>query len=60
MVGCDGAIVVPAEVARDGSIVARGILIDDARKRRRLYEQNGMPPDESGDVEVMEAFLADL
>lgn len=62
IVGCDGdgAIVVPAEVARDVAIVARGILIDDARKRRRLYEQNGMPPDETVDVEAMETFLADL
>ncbi|MDP8923776.1 MAG: RraA family protein [Chloroflexota bacterium] len=62
IVGCDGdgAVVVPAEVARDFAIVARGILIDDARKRRRLYEQNGMAPDETVDVEAMEEFLADL
>jgi 4-hydroxy-4-methyl-2-oxoglutarate aldolase len=62
IVGCDGdgAVVVPMEVAREVAIVARGILIDDARKRRRLYEQQGMPPDETVDVEAMEAFLADL
>src|SRR3712207_8784294 len=49
IVGCDGdgAVVVPAEVARDVAIIARGILVDDARKRRRPYEQNGMPPDET-------------
>jgi regulator of RNase E activity RraA len=62
IVGCDGdgCVVVPAEVARDVAIVARGILIDDARKRRALYEKQGIPFDETVDVDAMERFLADL
>jgi len=62
IVGCDGdgAIVVPMEVARDVITIAKGILIDDARKRRNLYERQNIPFDETVDVEAMEAFLADF
>ena len=59
IVGCDGdgAIVVPMEVAADVVEIAKGILIDDARKRR-LYERQGIPFDEAVDVEAMERFFA--
>jgi regulator of RNase E activity RraA len=62
IMGCDGdgCLVVPAEVARDVIAIAKGILIDDARKRRQLYERLGMPPDETVAVEEMEAFYADV
>lgn len=61
IVGCDGdgCIVVPAEVAEDVVRIAKGILIDDAKKRRKLYERLGMPFDRTVDVEAMEAFYAD-
>src|SRR3954454_24307264 len=60
IVGCDGdgAIVVPMEVAEDVVEIAKGILIDGARKRRRLYERQGIPFDETVDVEAMERFFA--
>jgi 4-hydroxy-4-methyl-2-oxoglutarate aldolase len=60
IVGCDGdgALVVPAEVAEEVVTIASGILIDDARKRRQLYERQGMPLDETVAVEEMEAFYA--
>src|SRR5688572_354820 len=62
VVGCDGdgAIVVPMEVAADVVTIAKGILIDDAIKRRRLYERQGIPFDETVDVEAMERFFADV
>jgi 4-hydroxy-4-methyl-2-oxoglutarate aldolase len=62
IVGCDGdgCLVVPAEVAQDVIVIAKGILIDDARKRRQLYERLGMPPDETVAVEEMEAFYEDV
>lgn len=62
IVGCDGdgCLVVPQELARDVIIIAKGILIDDARKRRDLYKRNGFAPDETVDVEAMEAFYADF
>ena len=41
-------------------MIAKGILIDDARKRRRLYERQHIPFDETVDVEAMEAFLSDF
>ncbi|HLJ60747.1 MAG TPA: RraA family protein [bacterium] len=62
IIGCDGdgCIVVPAEVALDVVRIAKGILIDDAVKRRELYQQLGMPLDETVAVEEMEAFYAGL
>jgi regulator of RNase E activity RraA len=61
IVGCDGdgALVVPAEVAEDVVTIASGILIDDARKRRQLYERLGIPFDETVAVDEMEAFYAE-
>jgi 4-hydroxy-4-methyl-2-oxoglutarate aldolase len=61
IVGCDGdgCIVVPAEVAEDVLQIAAGILLDDARKRRRLYERMGLPLDQTVAVEEMEAFYGD-
>jgi regulator of RNase E activity RraA len=62
IVGCDGdgAIVVPMEVAEDVVVIAKGILLDDARKRRQLYERQGIPFDETVDVAAMERFFADV
>ena len=62
IVGCDGdgCLVVPQELTYDVVVIAKGILIDDARKRRQLYARLGMPPDETVDVEAMEAFYADV
>jgi hypothetical protein len=51
--------VVPAEVAEDVVTIASGILIDDARKRRELYERLGIPFDETVAVDEMEAFYAE-
>ena len=43
IVGCDGdgALVVPTEVAEDVVEIAARILVDDAKGRRRLYDQLG-------------------
>ena len=62
IVGCDGdgALVVPAEVAEDVVRIAARILIDDAKGRRRLYDQLKMPHDETVAAEEMEAFYADF
>lgn len=62
IIGCDGdgCVVVPHEIVREVITIAKGILIDDARKRRGLYEKLGMPPDETVNAEGMEAFLADF
>jgi regulator of RNase E activity RraA len=62
VVGCDGdgCLVVPQELVQDVIVIAKGILIDDARKRRQLYQRLGLPPDETVDVEAMEAFYADV
>jgi 4-hydroxy-4-methyl-2-oxoglutarate aldolase len=62
IVGCDGdgCLVVPRELVHDVVVIAKGILIDDARKRRDLYRRVGLPPDETIDVEAMEAFYADV
>jgi hypothetical protein len=51
---------VPQELVHDVLIVAKGILLDDVRKRRTLYERLSLPYDESVDVEGMEAFYADV
>jgi regulator of RNase E activity RraA len=61
IVGCDGdgCVVVPRELIQDVIVIARGILLDDVRKRRQLYQRLGLPPDDSVDVEAMEAFYAE-
>jgi hypothetical protein len=41
-------------------IIAKGILLDDVRKRRELYVRLGLPHDPSVDVEGIEAFYADV
>ena len=48
------------ELVHDVIVVAKGILIDDARKRRALYQRLGLPPDETVDAEAMERFYADV
>src|SRR5579859_8746 len=62
VVGCDGdgCVVVPSELVQDVIVIAKGILLDDVRKRRNLYERLGLPFDESVDVDAMEAFYADV
>jgi regulator of RNase E activity RraA len=62
IVGCDGdgCVVVPHELAQDVVVIAKGILLDDVRKRRQLYERLGLPFDQSVDVAAMEAFYADI
>lgn len=61
LVGCDGdgCVVVPQEVAEDVIRTAAAILVADAKGRRRLYERLNMPPDETVDVEAIEAFYRD-
>ena len=62
IVGCDGdgALVVPAEVAHEVAVIAKTILLDDVRGRRRLYERLGMPFDETVAIDEMTAFFAGL
>jgi hypothetical protein len=52
-------VVVPHEVAEEVVRTAAAILVTDAKGRRRLYERLNMPPDETVDVEAMEAFYRD-
>lgn len=62
MVGCDGdgIVVVPFEVAEEVAIHAKAILLADMKGRRKLYEQLGMPLDETVDVETVEAYYDTL
>ena len=62
IVGCDddGVVVVPKEVAAEVAVHARAVLLADMRARRGLYEKLGMPPDETVDVERVEAYFAGL
>jgi len=62
VVGCDGdgCVVVPQELVHDVIVIAKGILIDDAHKRRALYERLGLPADETVDAEAMQRFYADV
>jgi 4-hydroxy-4-methyl-2-oxoglutarate aldolase len=62
MVGCDddGIVVVPQEVAAEVAVHAQAVLLHDMRGRRRLYERLGMPPDETVDVEMVEAYYSQL
>jgi len=62
LVGCDddGVIVVPAEVAAEVAVHARAVLLADMRARRRLYERLGKVPDETVDVETVEAYYRRL
>ena len=46
------------EVAADVVTIAKGILLDDAVKRRRLYERQGIPFDGTVDVETMERLFS--
>jgi len=62
MVGCDddGVVVVPIEIAPEVAVHARAILLADMRGRRALYEQLGMPLDETVDYEIVEKYYAEL
>ena len=59
VVGCDddGVIVVPREISEEVVTHARAILLADMRARRRYYEQLNMAPDETVDVEAVEAYF---
>ena len=58
IVGCDddGVIVVPAAVAEQVAIHARAVLLADMRARKGLYDRLGLPPDETVDIEKVEAY----
>lgn len=56
----DGVIVVPQEVAEEVARHARGVLLADMRSRANLYRQLNMPPDETVDVEAVEAYYRQL
>lgn len=60
IVGCDddGVVVVPLEVAAEVAVHARAVLLHDMRGRRKLYERLGMAPDETVDVEAVEAYYS--
>jgi 4-hydroxy-4-methyl-2-oxoglutarate aldolase len=60
IVGCDddGIVVVPAEVAEEVARHARAVLLHDMRARRRHYDKLGIAPDETVDVEAVEAYYA--
>jgi 4-hydroxy-4-methyl-2-oxoglutarate aldolase len=62
IVGCDddGVVVVPIEVAEEVAIHARAVLLADMRGRRSLYGKLGMEPDETVDVEMVEAYYEAL
>ncbi|GAA2759260.1 RraA family protein [Actinopolymorpha rutila] len=54
----DGVIVVPAEIAGEVAVHARAVLIADMHARRRVYEKLGRKPDETVDIEAVEAYYA--
>ena len=62
MVGCDGdgVVVVPQAVAAEVATHARAVLLADMRGRRRLYDRLGMQPDDTVDVETVEAYYRSL
>lgn len=62
IVGCDddGVVVVPLGVAEQVARHARAILLADMRARRELYRRLGLTPDETVDVEAVEAYYAGL
>ncbi|SKA37383.1 RraA family protein [Consotaella salsifontis] len=62
IVGCDddGLIVVPIEVAKEVALHARAVLLADMKARRRRYDQAGMAPDASVDIEAVERHYAAL
>ena len=62
MVGCDddGIIVVPQEIAAEVAVHARAVLLADMRGRKRLYEQLGIPCDETVDIDAVEAYYRHL
>lgn len=62
LIGCDGdgIVVVPIEIAEEVGIHAQAILLADMKGRRKLYEQLGMPLDETVDVEAVEGYYGGL
>jgi 4-hydroxy-4-methyl-2-oxoglutarate aldolase len=58
IVGCDddGIVVVPIEVAEEVAVHAQAVLLADMRGRRGLYQRLNMTPDETVDVETVEAY----
>ena len=62
LVGCDndGIVVVPLEIAAEVAKHAQAILLADMRGRKGLYQRLGMAPDETVDVETVEAYYTGL
>jgi regulator of RNase E activity RraA len=62
LVGCDndGIVVVPLEVAAEVAKHAQAVLLSDMRGRKGLYERLGMTPDETVEVETVEAYYRGL
>jgi 4-hydroxy-4-methyl-2-oxoglutarate aldolase len=62
IVGCDddGVLVLPQEIAAAAATHATAILVADMKGRRRLYERLGMMPDETVDVDKVEAYYNQL
>lgn len=62
MVGCDddGIVVVPNEVAEEVAVHARAILLADMKARRKLYEQLGMPVDDTVDWQRVQRYFQSL
>ena len=54
----DGVVVVPAHIAQEVAVHARAILLADMASRRRHYENLGMRPDSSVDIDAIEAYYA--
>jgi hypothetical protein len=51
---------VPAHVAEEVAVHARAVLLDDMRARTALYKRLGARPDETVDVEMVEAYYQQL
>lgn len=62
IVGCDddGVLVVPYEIGEDATTHAVAILLADMKGRCRLYEELGMPLDETVDYETVEAYYSEI
>lgn len=62
IVGCDddGVIVVPKDIADEVAVHARAVLLADMRGRKKLYERLGMAPDDTVNIEMVEAYYSKL
>jgi len=62
IIGCDddGIVVVPVEIARQVATTARAVLLADMEVRRRHYEELGVAPDSTVDIDVVTAYYENL